>query len=181
MSNEKVIAIDADVVSHFIKGGQVMLLHKICRHRIVILDKVCNELKKFSVYRKYESQILENGVLHIIPFPENIEKIKKEYFRLKSQEFLGDGEAACLAFIRYTKNILASSNLRDIHRYCLQHNLPYITTMDLLCRARKIGLLTEAECNQFIENVLAGGSKLPVKKMKDYLCKDHFFLDKPRS
>lgn len=44
----KDILIDADVVSHFITGGQILILHKIFPNKILILDKVYDELLKFN-------------------------------------------------------------------------------------------------------------------------------------
>lgn len=44
----KDILIDADVISHFITGGQILILHKIYPNKILILDKVYEELLKFS-------------------------------------------------------------------------------------------------------------------------------------
>lgn len=45
-SKLKDILIDADVVSHFITGGQILILNKIFPNRIIILDKVYDELKR---------------------------------------------------------------------------------------------------------------------------------------
>jgi hypothetical protein len=36
--------------------------------------------------------------------------------------FKGDGEAACMAIVRFSKDILASSNLKDIANYCKMHH-----------------------------------------------------------
>lgn len=41
-------------------------------------------------------------------------------------------ESACLAYAKFNKDILASSNLRDIKKYCSFHDIEYLTTIDLL-------------------------------------------------
>ncbi len=42
------------------------------------------------------------------------------------------GESACMAYCRYTSNIIGSSNLRDIKKYCNNHKIVYLTTIDFL-------------------------------------------------
>ena len=44
--------------------------------------------------------------------------------------------------------------------------------MDFLCEAIKKGVLTEQECNNFIQKVKAAKSKLPVNSMKEYQCRE---------
>lgn len=98
--------------------------------------------------------------------------IKKEYLHIKKLMFKGDGEAACLAVVRYSDNILASSNLKDIASYCKMHQITYLTTMDFLCRAVQDKLLTEKDCDAFIQKVLQAGSRLPVKRWGEYECRE---------
>lgn len=167
----KDILIDADVVSHFITGGQILVLHKIFPNKIYILDKVYDELTKFRAKRIEIDNLLNFGILTKIPFPNDNHQILKEYLYIKKSMFKGDGESACLAYVRYTNNIIGSSNLKDIKNYCSLHNIELLTTMDFLCEALQKRILTEAQCNDFITRVLHAGSKLPVRKISDYSCK----------
>lgn len=104
------IVLDADVIIHFSKGGFLSLLPQIFPdYEYVVLDKVYNELN--SVATQLDNQIR---------FVKNITKIQfqptgqmlREYAILKSQ--FGSGESACMAYCRFTSNIIGSSNLRDI-------------------------------------------------------------------
>lgn len=45
---EKVILIDADVVSHFIEAGEILYLPKIFPYKIHILNKVLKELERWK-------------------------------------------------------------------------------------------------------------------------------------
>jgi hypothetical protein len=110
-----------------------------------------------------------------MPFPEDNMEIKKEYAFLK-KSLKGDGESACMAVARYTDNIIASSNLKDIAEYCKMHHVDYLTTMDCLCKALKRGIFSLKRCDEFIFKVLKAGSKLPVKRMQDFKCRDLGFL-----
>lgn len=168
--SDKIILIDADVVSHFITGGAITQLPKIFPYKIKVLDKVYAELSRFPKKRAEVENLINFKLIEIMPFPEHDEVIKKEYLHIKKLMFKGDGESACLAVVRKTKDILASSNLKDIANYCKMHSIEYLTTMDFLCEAMRIGILSEVECDLFITRVKAAGSKLPVNKMSEHPC-----------
>ena len=167
----KIILIDADVVSHFIQGGQIYALGSIFPHKIKVLDKVYAELERFPKKKTEVDNLINQGIVEIEHFPESNQEIKKEYYYIKNKLFKGDGESACLAVARFTQNIIASSNLKDIKNYCNLHKVEYLTTMDFLCEALSNGVFDIPKCNNFISNVLNKGGKLPVTKMEDYVCK----------
>lgn len=170
--NERLILIDADVLSHFISGGQITLLPHIFPYPIKILDKVYAEISRMPGRKTEVDNLLNFKLIEQIPFPEDQPEIKKEYLHIKKLMFKGDGESACLAVVRYSKDILASSNLKDIASYCKMHQITYLTSMDFLCQAVKNGQLTESDCNDFIQRVLKAGGKLPVKKLGEYECRE---------
>lgn len=169
---DKAILIDADVVSHFVSGGAILKLPEIFSHRMKLLDKVYAELSKRSAIKHLVDDLIYRKLLDLIPFPEDHFEIKKEYFHIKQMLFKGDGEAACMAVARYTSDIIASSNLRDIRHYCKMHGIAYLSTMDFLCEALRRGMFTEHQCDEFIRKVRAAGSKLPVERMSDFTCRD---------
>ncbi|MCT3920022.1 hypothetical protein HZP98_10070 [Elizabethkingia anophelis] len=164
----KDILIDADVVSHFIRGGQVHLLNKIFPNKILILDKVYNELKGLSSRTKEVENLINFKIVEQIPFPTENTEMYKEYLHIRKVMFKGEGESACLAYVRHSNDIIGSSNLSDVKQYCTLHSLELLTTMDFLCEAKRKNLLTLTECDNFITNVLKSGSKLPVKTMNEY-------------
>ncbi len=86
---------------------------------------------------------------------------------------MGDGEAACLAVAKHTKDYVASSNLADIFEYCKLHGIVYMTTMDILLEVYNQGLLSEADCDKFIYDVKSKGSRLVtgIDKIEDYKIK----------
>lgn len=178
-SSERHILIDADVVSHFVTAGKSLFLKKIFPHNtIYILDKVHAELQQWpsQTLLNEVSILLSKKIIRLINFPEDNLEIIKEYAWIKAMLFKGDGESACLAVARYNNNILASSNLRDIKKYCQDHSIDYLTTMDFLCEALKKGVFTKEECDEFIQIVKAAGSKLPVNGMREYNCREIDFL-----
>ncbi len=103
--------------------------------------------------------------LPLMPFPKEL-NIIKEYALLKKS--FGDGESACMAVAKFQKEYIASSNLKDIKAYCEVNSIVYMTTMDILLEALEKGIMSEIECNKFIIDVKAKGSKLPVNTMAEY-------------
>ena len=148
--------LDADVIIHFSKGGLLSLLPRIFpEYEYIVLDKVYNELK--SVQNQLDNQIQFFGNITKVEFAPTAE-IMREYAVLKSK--FGDGESACMAYCRYTANIIGSSNLKDIKNYCIEYQITFLTTLDFLYYAWQRKLLTEKECHEFMQEVTAKGSRL---------------------
>ena len=111
--------------------------------------------------------ILKFKIAKEIPLPTQNKEILFEYAKLKNR--YGDGESACMAFCKFSKDILASSNIRDIAHYCKENQIPYITTMDILLEAFNKNVMDEAACNKFIWKVKSEGSKLPVNTIQEFI------------
>lgn len=164
-NGEPKILLDCDVIIHFLKGGKILELPTICPGRFVMLDKVQNELYKRNSNIVAIGVFLASSKIPVIPMPTE-PAIVKEYLKLKNS--MDDGEAACLAVAKFNKEYVASSNITQIANYCKINNIVYLTTMDLLVAAQKKGILTEAECDKFIHEVKAKGSRLPCKSLHEY-------------
>lgn len=169
MATKTKIVLDADVIIHFIKGGQFSLLLNIFpEYEYLILDVVYNEV---TVNRGSKTQI-DNTLLH---FSNRISKItfapqgesRLEYAKLLST--LGRGESACMVFCRDNNDVLGSSNLRDIKEYCERNQITYLTTLDFLYYAYIRKMLTKDECDTFIRDVVANGSRLPMTDISVYV------------
>jgi len=164
-TGEPKILLDCDVVIHFLKGGKILELPTIFPGRFVMLDKVHNELLKRNSNVLAIGIFLKSAKIPVIPMPTD-PAIIKEYFLLKKA--MDDGESACLAVAKHTKEYVASSNITQIASYCRQHGIVYYTTMDLLVEAINKGIMTDAECNIFIQEVISKGSRLPNIKINNY-------------
>ena len=171
---DRKILIDADVVSHFVTAEEGQMMNKIFpNNNIYILDKVHAELQKWKNEKLLSevSRLISKKVIRLMNFPEDNPEIVREYAWIKSMLFKGEGESACLAVARYDKQILASSNLKDIKNYCATHTIDYLTTMDFLCQAFQKEIFDEDRCNDFIAKVKASGSRLPKNTMSEYECR----------
>ncbi len=71
--------------------------------------------------------------------------------------------------IHFIKDVIASSNLKDITSYCKEHAITYLTAMDFIYESFTTGKLNEPQCDDFISEVIRNGSKLPLPNMQSYL------------
>lgn len=163
-SKQKIL-LDADVIIHFVKGERLLDLPKIFKDEKVILDIVCQELTKRRNLAHFYENLIRFNLIREISFKTDL-PVLKEYARLKKK--YGDGESACMAYCKFNKDILASSNLRDIKCYCEDKEIQYLTTMDFIAEALRSDFWSEADCDFFIYNVKSKGSKLPVNKISEY-------------
>lgn len=172
------ILLDADVLIHFYKADKIFDLPNIFKeYEYVLLDIVWGEVNRTSI--SYAIQLLiNNGSITLLEFPTDNDLIDYEYESLK-YDGRGFGESACMAYAKYNKNgIIASSNLTDLLPYCHDNQIPYITTIDFLCKAMEINYYSEKDCDNFIQQVLENRSKLPVKRMSDYDCLNRKIIKK---
>lgn len=163
---KKRILLDTDVISHFIKGGKILILPKIFRNTKIILDIVSKELKQRKNYKNFTDNLINFNLIEEVSFTAD-KQILAEYAKLNKS--YGKGESACMAYCKYNKDVLASSNLRDISQYCEDNEIEYVTTMDFLVEAKETKIMTEAECDEFIYNVKSKDSKLPVDTLAEYI------------
>lgn len=165
---EPKILLDSDVVIHFIKGGRQLLLAKLFPGRLVMLDKVYDEVTKRKKDAPDVNKFVKDCGIPIIKMPTSRE-IYKEYAVLVGEK-VGSGEAACMAVARYSRDYIASSNVTDIFDYCKTHGLVFYTTMDLLLELYKKKLISEADCDLFIYDVKTKGSRLihHINTIKEY-------------
>lgn len=163
------IVLDADVIIHFIEAGCFSLLPDIFHeYDYVILDVVYNEVSKNNKTKK----LIDNYLQYFTKLKREVFMPKgesmKEYFLL--QRTLGKGESACMVYCKDNKDVLGSSNLRDIKDYCSKNDITYLTTLDFLYYAYCRKKMTEQECMDFIQSVNDAGSKLPKIDITQYIC-----------
>lgn len=168
IDKNKALVFDADVIIHFISGDRLLDLFKIFPNKCLILDKVYMEITKRVQTKITIDNQIKLGFIDIVKFPSNL-IIIKEYAHLRSALMnKGEGESACLAYCKHTKDVIASSNLKDIGVYCNLHSIDYLTTMDFIGHAFFNQLWTIQDCDEFIGRVLANNHKLPFSSFAEY-------------
>ena len=158
------VVLDADVLIHFAKAGRLSMLPEILpEYDHVVLNVVYDEIKTLQDQLDKQIHFLKNIALERFD-PKG--EMLSEYAVLR-QSF-GKGESACMAYCRYTHNVIGSSNLKDIKDYCARQQIAYLTTLDFLYYAFARGKMSAEDCSQFIVDVTSKGSKLPMVDIKEY-------------
>jgi hypothetical protein len=169
MATKTKIVLDADVIIHFIKAEQFSLLIDIFpEFEYLILDVVYDEVTVNHVTKIQIDNTLRffTKRLSNVKFdPKGLSRL--EYAKLRMT--LGRGESACMVYCRDNHDVLGSSNLRDIKKYCAEHRIIYLTTLDFLYYAFVRGKLSKEDCDLFIKNVISRGSKLPMIDISTYV------------
>lgn len=167
MAEEEIkIVLDADVIIHFSKGGFLSLLPKIFpSYKYVVLSKVYEETISVKCQLDNQMRYLKNIALE--PFSPNREMMREYASLIKT---FGKGESACMAYCKYTHNVIGSSNTLDIKDYCSNNGITYLTTLDFLYYAYVKKIMTSKDCSEFITNVRNKGSHLPDIKIEEYKC-----------
>jgi hypothetical protein len=167
MAKKKVkIVVDSDVLIHFAKGGVLSSLPSIFpEYQYIILSNVYDEVRSLHTQLDNQINILKN--IELEEFAPTGEMLH-EYANLCNT--FGDGESACMAYCKFNHDVVGSSNLKDIKKYCDDNNIIYVTTLDFLHYAFKRAVFTVEECNRIIQDVRTRGSKLPDIKIEEYVC-----------
>lgn len=165
MAMERVkIVLDADVLIHFSKAERLSSLPEILpEFEHVVLSVVYEEVKSIQYQLDNQINILRN--IRKEDFNPKGE-MRKEYAILRSK--FGKGESACMAYCRFTNNVIGSSNIKDIKEYCQEQKIEYLTTIDFLYYAYIRKKMTADECREFIETVNSKDSKLPLVDITKY-------------
>ena len=133
---------------------QMLLLSN---YDFIVLNPVYDEIRG-EIKQQLDNQINILKNIELVRFNPRGEMMKEYAQLLKSK---GRGESACLAFCKYEHNVVGSSNLKDILKYCEENGITYLTTIDFLYYAIKNNKLSKDEVQEFISDVNAKGSKLP--------------------
>lgn len=165
MSKVKVV-LDADVIIHFAKGGYPSMLPEILvEYDFIVLDIVYGELKG-DVKMQLDNQMEFLKNIELFSFKASGDMMC-EYFRLMENK--GKGESACLAYCRFTNNVIGSSNLKDTTEYCSRYGIVYLTTIDFIYYAIRRRLITLEEAKDFVTDVRRKGSILPDVDLSTYV------------
>ncbi len=163
----KKLVLDADVIFHFSRVDRLSLLFCIFEDLdYVILSPVYEEVLTRDDKLKLDnfSRILR--AFDIIDMDKVSSDIKREYIHLRS--LFGKGESACMAFCKYSSDVVGSSNLRDIYRYCTENGICYLTSIDILSYGVIYGRITVNDANRLLEEMRSAGAKLPIVDFGSY-------------
>ena len=74
-----------------------------------------------------------------------------------------------MAMARFGREVIASSNFRDVAPYCDANDIEYIGVMDILLIAMNKGYWDANQCNEFMMDALReNNARFPVSRIEDY-------------
>lgn len=172
MGKYKIILVDSDIVRHFIVAGRIDDLPEILSPNLIfIVEDVYNELARDPDRKKTVDNWLQAKHIARISLPFHNENIRREFYRLKKEDWKkGDGERACLALARFNKEVIASSNFRDIKDYADCFGIEYLGCIDILYIAWKNQFFSEEDCDCFISDAINHNcARFPCDKISKYI------------
>ena len=174
MAKSKIILLDSDVISHFMSTAKIDVLPKILSpHHLFIVADVYRESIHHPLFEDRKQELdywIAKHKIQKIDFPWNNDNIKLEFYRIKKESpQLGAGERACMAIARYEKDVIASSNFRDVADYCEEFSIEHIGVLDILTIAVRRNIFSIDDCNKFLHDaIVINDGKFPVSKFDDY-------------
>ena len=158
MTKRKIV-LDADVIINFSRASILSQLTDILKnYDFIVLDKVYNEVLG-DTKRELDHNVQLLKKIAIVPFPANLDMIK-EYAKLVKT--FGKGESACMAYCKFTDDVVGSSNFKDVSDYCKNNDITYLGTVDFLYYAVKNEIMTEEEATKSMNDMITKGSRLPI-------------------
>ena len=158
MTKRKIV-LDADVIINFSRASILSRLTDILKdYDFIVLDKVYNEILR-DTKRELDNNVHLLKKIAIVPFPANLDMIK-EYAKLVKT--FGKGESACMAYCKFTDDVVGSSNFKDVSDYCKNNDITYLGTVDFLYYAVKNEIMTEEEGTKSMNDMITKGSRLPI-------------------
>jgi len=166
--DNRLILVDADVLSHFMASGNILFLPQIFKNKKVVLTIVADEIRRHPKFRGPINMLIQSGNLAEIAMPTAMDIVREFASLRKSGK--GAGESACMAVARFDKNIIASNNFRDVKSYCELHGITYLSTMDFLYEAYCSKVMTLAEIDFMIYTLITmkTPARIPCTCLEEY-------------
>ena len=166
---------DTDCLSAFLWIREESILSKLYYGKIILPAQVYIELQRVPHLLARVEALKNSGELSVASMEVGSSEYE-DYLKMttspeKGMRIIGKGEAAGIAMARQRAGILASNNLRDIRPYVEKYGIPHITTGDILIKAMKTGIITEAEGNTIWNSMLRKRRMLPSATFSEYIAK----------
>lgn len=173
----KPIFFDTDCLSSFLWINASEILIKLFGGRIVIANKVYEELNNKRT--KHLKIKIDAMLSRKVAYLKNIDINSSEYLiylnliNIQNMKVIGKGEAASIVLAKKYGGILASNNLSDIKLYTDKFEIKNITTADILYKLFIKSILNKDEIENMWQAMLAKKRKLGYESFSKYLNKRH--------
>ena len=168
MSTEPPLLLDTDFVSSFACVDRMDIIEGLYSGRMIVLEEVMVELERVPVLASRVRQSIEKGHIRSEVLLAG-SKEALEFVRLYESGRYGAGESSCMSYLLCHEGTLASNNLRDVKRFCLEQRIELLTTPDVLRGLYEDGNLSREEADLIWREMVARKRKLPVATFGEYL------------
>lgn len=165
MNKKTKIVLDSDVIIHFVVGGYFSILPSIFpNYSFIILNYVYNEQRN-ETKKQIDNHINFIKNISLVDFKPSCDYLQ-EFAELKQR--FGLGESASMIYCKENKDVIGSNNLNDILEYCKNNDITFLTTLDFIYFAYKNNVLSQKDCNDFIQLLISKGHKILNIKIENY-------------
>ncbi len=177
LTNE-ILFFDNDCISAFLWVDESSIITQLYGCNVAIPTQVYKELsagRGQAKVLKYRIDImLEKKEAFLVDMETNSPEFEL-YQELSSVDsggnYIGRGEAACIALAKERNGILASNNLKDVKKYIDKYNLKHTTTADILVDAYNRKILSYDQIEEIWSDMILKRRKLGATSFKEYLNK----------
>lgn len=150
------VVFDNDCLASFLWVRRTDIVHSLYGSNIIVPGIVVNE---FSYMRYAKNRFVYTDLQNLIAAGQVQVKtlpitgpLASQFTGLENGSItgkpLGKGESAAIVLAEHLQGTLASNNLKDIERYCIDNGLPFICTDSILYQAYTSNIITAYEGEQ---------------------------------
>lgn len=157
---------DSVVLSNFLISDSVHILEKRYKSMGVVTSEVYNEISAgISQIRALGivDRLIEKSIFSLCTLNRKEQTIYKEMIN-----FLGKGEASCIAYAKDRSAIIVTDN-RIARKQCANMKIPVTGTIGILKASVQDSLLDPEQANEVLANMITAGFYSPVIDIKDIL------------
>ena len=167
MLDKPPLVVDTDFLSSFAWIRRLDILENLFRVKMIILEQVHTEIARVPHLCTQVEQCIQNGaILPVTIYADAPEAI--ELARYLDEGRYGQGEAACMAYLKHNEGTMGSNNLSDVGHFCSTNQKSLICSSDCLVYALKSRLLDLQTCESIWQRMLKH-QMLPAATFAEYL------------
>jgi hypothetical protein len=170
MLDEPPLVLDTDFLSCFAWAKRLDILEKLFPAKMIILEQVLTEISRVSSLSTQVQQCIKKGtILPLVIYADAPEAI--ELARYLEEGRYGQGESACMAYLKHNVGTMGSNNLRDVAEFCSVNHKKLLCTDECLCFALESKVLNIRQCESIWQLMLAKRNTLPTATFSEFYSK----------
>ena len=162
------LILDADLLSSFAWVDRLDILEKLFPQQMIVLDEVMDELRRVVHLSTRVQNCIDKGLIKNVSMTADSPEAL-ELGQILNTGRYGNGEAACMAYLKNNDGTMYSNNLSDVHTFCGANGKDLITTAMIMHHAVEKAVIDDAEAEIIWAKMIAKRRKLPASSYSAYL------------